>query len=40
VVDQDARLCVSYVMNRMEGELLGDMRGFSILQAAYESLAG
>ncbi len=40
VVDQDARLCVSYVMNRMEGELLGDMRGFGILQAAYESLAG
>jgi len=40
VVDQDARLCVSYVMNRMEGDLLGDMRGFSILQAAYASLAG
>jgi CubicO group peptidase (beta-lactamase class C family) len=38
VVDQDARLCVSYVMNRMEGDLLGDMRGFSILQAAYASL--
>ncbi len=39
VVDQDARLCVSYVMNRMEGDLLGDRRGFSILQAAYASLA-
>jgi len=40
VVDQDARLCVSYVMNRMEADLLGDLRGFGILQAAYESLAG
>jgi CubicO group peptidase (beta-lactamase class C family) len=39
VVDQDARLCVSYVMNRMAAELLGDMRGFSILQGAYASLA-
>lgn len=38
VVDQDARLCVSYVMNRMEGSLLGDRRGFSITQAAYQSL--
>lgn len=39
VVDQDARLCVSYVMNRMEADLLGDLRGFGILQAAYSSLA-
>ena len=39
VVDQDARLCVSYVMNKMEADLLGDMRGFGILQAAYASLA-
>lgn len=38
VVDQDARLCVSYVMNRMAADLLGDLRGFSILQAAYASL--
>ncbi len=38
VVDQDARLCVSYVMNRMEADLLGDRRGFSLLAAAYESL--
>lgn len=38
VVDQDARMCVSYVMNRMEGSLLGDTRGFSLLQAAYASL--
>jgi len=39
VVDQDARLCVSYVMNRMEAGLLGDTRGFGLLQAAYQSLA-
>lgn len=39
VVDQDARLCVSYVMNRMAADLLGDMRGFSLLGAAYASLA-
>ena len=39
VVDQDARLCVSYVMNRMESGLMGDPRGFGILQAAYASLA-
>lgn len=38
VVDQDARLCVSYVMNRMEADLLGDRRGFEILQAAYTSV--
>lgn len=39
VVDQDARLCVSYVMNRMESGVLGDRRGFGLLQAAYASLA-
>ena len=38
VVDQDARLCVSYVMNKMEADLLGDQWGFK-LQAAYKSLA-
>jgi CubicO group peptidase (beta-lactamase class C family) len=38
VVDPDARLCVSYVMNRMEAGLMGDPRGFSLLQAAYASL--
>ncbi len=40
VVDQDARLCVSYVMNRMAPDLMGDLRGFSLLQAAYQSLGG
>lgn len=40
IVDQDARMCVSYVMNRMEATLTGDLRGMSIVQAVYESLAG
>ena len=40
VVDQDARMCVSYVMNRMEGNLMGDLRGFKLLQAAYRGLRG
>lgn len=39
VVDQDARLCVSYVMNRMAPGLLGDTRGFGLLQAVYASLS-
>ena len=38
VIDQDARLCVSYVMNRMEGNLMGDLRGFRLLLAAHRSL--
>ncbi|MEZ5561280.1 MAG: serine hydrolase domain-containing protein [Pseudomonadales bacterium] len=38
VVDQDARLCISYVMNRMESSLMGDPRGFSLTQAMYQSL--
>lgn len=38
VVDQDARMCTSYVMNRMFAGLLGDTRGFNLLQAAYKSL--
>ena len=38
VVDQDARMCVSYVMNRMESSLMGDLRGFKLLQAAHRSL--
>lgn len=39
VIDQDARMCVSYVMNRMESGLMGDLRGLGIVQAAYASLA-
>lgn len=38
IVDQDARLCVSYVMNRMESGLMGDPRGFGITQAVYDSM--
>ena len=34
MVDQDARLCCSYVMNKMQPGVLGDPRGFGILQAA------
>jgi CubicO group peptidase (beta-lactamase class C family) len=40
VVDLDANLTVSYVMNRMGAELTGDSRGASIILAAYTSLAG
>ena len=38
VVDTDARLCVSYVMNRMDPGALGDPRGFGLLQAVYACL--
>ncbi|MEM0985461.1 MAG: serine hydrolase domain-containing protein [Pseudomonadota bacterium] len=38
LIDQDARLCLSYVMNRMEPGLVGDTRGFMLAQAAYQSL--
>lgn len=39
VVDLDARLCVSYVMNKMEANLMGDPRGFNLLAATYQCLA-
>ncbi|NQY12601.1 MAG: beta-lactamase family protein [Henriciella sp.] len=39
LIDQDARLCMSYVMNRMEPGLTGDLRGFSLIMAAYQALA-
>ncbi|HEX5267825.1 MAG TPA: serine hydrolase domain-containing protein [Acidimicrobiales bacterium] len=32
-IDMDTRLCVSYVMNRMEGNLVGDRRGADVLLA-------
>jgi len=38
VIDQDAHLCMSYVMNNMFAGLLGDTRGFGLLQKAYGSL--
>jgi len=38
LIDMDARLCISYVMNRMEPGLVGDTRGMSLVMAAYQSL--
>ncbi len=38
IIDQDAHLCMSYVMNKMYEGLLGDTRGFGLLKAAYRSL--
>jgi CubicO group peptidase (beta-lactamase class C family) len=40
ICDLDARLCVSYVMNRMGEGTLGDDRGIGIVFAAYAALAG
>ena len=39
VLDLDRRLAVSYVMNRMEGNLVGDQRGASVLLATVAALA-
>lgn len=39
VVDLDARLTVSYVMNRMAPELMGDLRGALIVLSAYAALS-
>ena len=38
LIDQDARLCISYVMNRMEPGTTGDVRGLGLVMAAYQSL--
>lgn len=40
VIDQDAGLCLSYVMNRMESGLLGDPRGAGLAAAMYASQLG
>jgi CubicO group peptidase (beta-lactamase class C family) len=40
VMDQDARLTVSYVMNKMQGGLTGDLRGANIVMAAVMGLVG
>jgi CubicO group peptidase (beta-lactamase class C family) len=40
VMDQDARMTVSYVMNRMECGLTGDLRGGNVVMAAVMGLAG
>lgn len=39
IVDQDAHLCFSYVMNKMETGLLGDPRGFGLAAAMYMAMA-
>jgi CubicO group peptidase (beta-lactamase class C family) len=39
IIDLDARISIAYVMNRMEADLLGDLRGGSIAGAVYASLA-
>jgi CubicO group peptidase (beta-lactamase class C family) len=39
VIDLDARMVVTYMMNRMGEGTLGDDRGLSILMAAYDALA-
>ncbi len=39
IVDLDARVTVSYVMNRMEADLMGDPRGARIAAATFEALS-
>ncbi len=38
IIDLDARATISYVMNRMESDLMGDQRGGGIAAAAYAAL--
>lgn len=38
VIDTDAHLCFSYVMNQMDNYILGDPRGTSLGEALYECL--
>ena len=38
VVDQPARVCLSYVMNQMKASIVGDRRGGGLGKAFYESL--
>ena len=40
IVDLDARLVITYVMNKMGEGTLGDLRGASIVAATYGALAG
>ncbi len=37
-LDMDAKICVSYVMNRMEPGLAGDPRGMALIMGVYQSL--
>ena len=38
LIDQDARIAMSYVMNRMFPGLLGDTRSYNLRGKAYEEL--
>ncbi|MCP5042375.1 MAG: beta-lactamase family protein [bacterium] len=40
ITDLDARVSIAYVMNRMEADLLGDLRGGMVAMSVYQSLAG
>jgi len=39
IIDQDHRISISYVMNKMHSGLTGDERGYAISQAVFGSLA-
>lgn len=39
IVDTDARVCLSYVMNKMGEGTTGDMRGLGLAMAAFAALA-
>jgi CubicO group peptidase (beta-lactamase class C family) len=39
IIDLDARISIAYVMNRMEADLMGDLRGGSVAASVYRSLA-
>ncbi|MBI5947075.1 MAG: beta-lactamase family protein [Chloroflexi bacterium] len=38
VIDQDKRMTVAYMMNRMEAGLVGDSRGAGLIEAAYAAI--
>lgn len=40
LIDQDAGISMSYVMNKMYPGLTGDMRSYNLVQAVYQSLKG
>jgi CubicO group peptidase (beta-lactamase class C family) len=40
IIDLDARVSIAYVMNRMDPDLVGDLRGGSVAAATYQALAG
>jgi len=40
IVDLDARMCITYVMNKMGSGTVGDFRGAAIVMAAFTAAAG